>query len=37
MQTADGVWTSSYGTPYATAIAILILALPYRYLPSTTR
>jgi hypothetical protein len=26
-------WTSSYGEAYATALALLILELPYRYLP----
>lgn len=34
---ADGSWTSSYGDVYATALSVLILAVPYRYLPSFTR
>ncbi|MFC1708271.1 prenyltransferase/squalene oxidase repeat-containing protein [Planctomycetota bacterium] len=32
-----GSWDSNYGRPYATAIAILVLSLPYRYLPSFAR
>jgi hypothetical protein len=29
----EGQWVSEYGTSYGTAMAILVLAVPYRYLP----
>jgi hypothetical protein len=29
----DGSWVSEYGTSYGTGMAILVLAVPYRYLP----
>jgi prenyltransferase beta subunit len=32
-QSADGSWRGDIGSTYATSIATLILALPYRYLP----
>jgi len=32
-QTAQGTWTGDMGTSYTTAIGVLILALPYNYLP----
>ncbi|HYF47936.1 MAG TPA: prenyltransferase/squalene oxidase repeat-containing protein [Planctomycetota bacterium] len=32
-QAGDGSWTDPTGTTYATSIAIMALALPYRYLP----
>jgi len=30
---SDGSWMSSYGSAYATALSLLILEIPYRYLP----
>lgn len=30
---SDGRWTSPYGDEYATAMAVLILEIPYQYLP----
>ena len=32
-QAANGSWSSSFGEPYATAMACLVLQLPYQYLP----
>lgn len=34
---ADGVWSSTYGDAYATSISVIVLSLPYRYLPSFAR
>jgi hypothetical protein len=33
----DGSWDSSYGRAYGTAMALLVLEIPYRYLPIYTR
>jgi len=33
MQKADGSWTGGHGTVYSTSLSILILGVPYRYLP----
>lgn len=33
MQAADGHFTSPYGTEYPTAMMVLALSIPYRYLP----
>jgi hypothetical protein len=30
---ADGSWRGDVGSTYSTAIATMILSLPYRYLP----
>ena len=32
-QSAKGAWQSTYGQAYATALSLLILEIPYRYLP----
>jgi len=32
-QQPDGRWESRTGAPYATAMAVLVLSVPYRYLP----
>ena len=32
-QKEDGSWGSNVGPPYSTAVTILALAIPYRYLP----
>ena len=32
-QAADGSWTSDRGNVYATAVCVLILQIPYNYLP----
>ena len=32
-QDKDGSWASGYGSNYATAMALLVLCVPYRYLP----
>ena len=29
----DGSWSGSYGQAYGTSLSILILGVPYRYLP----
>ncbi|GIW70727.1 MAG: hypothetical protein KatS3mg102_0269 [Planctomycetota bacterium] len=36
-QSRDGSWPSSYGRAYGTAMALLVLELPFRYLPIYTR
>ncbi len=33
MQAPDGHWEGEAGTVYGTAMAVLVLAVPYRYLP----
>lgn len=33
MQGEDGLWSDSYGTPYATAMSLIVLQMPKRYLP----
>jgi hypothetical protein len=32
-RSSDGSWSSTYGKAYATALSLLILEIPYRYLP----
>jgi hypothetical protein len=32
-QSADGCWRGDLGSTYSTAIGVLILCLPFRYLP----
>jgi hypothetical protein len=33
MQSADGSWNQEIGETFATSIALIILQLPYKYLP----
>lgn len=33
MQSTEGTWSDSYGPPYATSMALIVLQMPKRYLP----
>ena len=37
MQQADGSWDSTHGASYGTAMSLIILQVPHRYLPVLQR